>query len=318
MKIVILDGFTSNPGDLSWDKITQLGDCTIYDRTSPDDIVERAKDAEIILTCKAELNEDIILSLPKLKCIGVLATGYNVVDIECAKQQNIVVTNVPNYTGRSGAQMVFALLLELTNRVGDHSTSVFDNKWSEAKDFCFWDFPLIELDGLTLGIVGFGGIGKAVARIANAFGMKVLVNTRTIPESSPEGIEFCDLDALFQTSDIITLHCPLTPGTKEMINSERINQMKSTSYLINISRGQLINENDLLKALNSDRIAGVALDVLAQEPPDPDCPLFKAKNCYITPHIAWATLASRERLINIAATNIQGFIDGKIINAVNT
>ncbi|MBU3914879.1 D-2-hydroxyacid dehydrogenase [bacterium] len=317
MKIVILDGFTSNPGDLSWDKITKLGDCAIYDRTSPSDIVERAKDAEIVLTCKAILDEEVILSLPKLKCIGVLATGYNVVDIECAKHQDIIVTNVPNYTGLSGAQMVFALLLELTNRVGDHSASVFKNKWSKASDFCFWDFPLIELNGLTLGIVGFGGIGKAVSRIAIAFGMKVIISTRTIPESYPEGIEFCDLDALFQNSDVITLHCPLTPGTKEMINAERINQMKTTSYLINISRGQLIHEKDLTEALNSDRIAGAALDVLAQEPPSSDCPLFKAKNCYITPHIAWATLASRERLISIAADNIEGFIEGKIVNAVN-
>ena len=316
MKIVILDGYTVNPGDLGWGRIERLGDCTIYDRTSPDRLLERASGAEIILTNKTELNRVTLSSLPELKYIGVLATGVNVVDLEYTAKNNIIVTNIPDYAGRSTAQMVFALLLELTNRVGHHSHAVHANRWSESLDFCFRDFPLIELDGLTIGIIGWGDIGKTVSGIATAFGMKSLVNTRTVPEEKPANVNFCDLDTLFQTSDIVTLHCPLTPKTKGMVNADRISQMKKTSYLINASRGALIVEEDLANALNHDKLAGAALDVLIQEPAAPDCPLLNAKNCYITPHIAWATFAARKRLIDIATGNINAFIAGKNQNTV--
>ncbi len=316
MKLVILDGYTSNPGDLTWDRFQKFGELSVYDRTPPDQVVERAKEAEIVLTNKTVLDQEIISSLLSLQYIGVLATGYNVVDMECARKKNITVTNVPNYAKRSGAQSVIALLLELTNRVGQHSHAVFNNKWCQSKDFCFWDFPLIELDGKTFGIVGYGGIGKAVAEIAIAFGMNVLVSTRTVPEVVPKNTVFCDLDTLFQNSDVISLHCPLTPKTEGLINRERLAQMKTTSYIINVSRGLLIDETALATALNNGDIAGAALDVLAKEPPDLNCPLLKAKNCFITPHIAWATLDSRRRLLDIAASNIEAFLNNQKQNVI--
>ena len=316
MKIVILDGYTLNPGDLTWDAFAALGELKVYERTNQKEILERAGDADIILTSKTVLDRSCLSSLPKLQYIGVLATGVNIVDREFAKEKGILVSNVPDYTGRSGAQMVFALLLELTNRVGHHSQTVISGKWSQSPDFCYWDYPLIELEGLSLGIVGFGGIGKAVARIAEAFGMKIIIHTRSKPADLPDHIQHADLDTLLKESDVISLHCPLTPKTREMINQQSLQSMKKSAYLINISRGGLIQETDLTTALNNDQIAGAALDVLSHEPADPNCPLFKAKNCYITPHVAWATLASRRRLLKIAADNISTFMQGVPQNLV--
>ena len=252
----------------------------------------------------------------KVEYIGVLATGVNVVDLEYTKTNGITVTNVPNYSGSSSAQMVFALILELTNRVGHHSQTVKDGKWSESKDFCYWDYPLVELEGITLGIVGYGGIGKAVARIGLAFGMNILIYNRSVSPDLPDGITYSDLDNLIKSSDIISLHCPLTPQTKGMINKASLAQMKKTAYLINTSRGPLIVENDLADFLNEGRIAGAAMDVLDVEPPDKNCPLLTAKNCYITPHIAWATIASRERLMDIAVENIKSYLAGNPQNLV--
>jgi len=316
MKIVVLDGFTLNPGDLNWDKFSQIGDLQVYDRTYPEEIRERTADANIVLTNKTVLTAEDIAAMDKVEYIGVLATGVNVVDLDYTKTHGITVTNVPGYSGSSSAQAVFALILELTNRVGHHSQTVTDGKWSESKDFCYWDYPLVELEGTTLGIVGYGGIGKAVARIALAFGMNILIYNRSVPPDLPDGITYSDLDNLIKSSDIISLHCPLTPQTKGMINKESLAQMKKTSYLINTSRGPLIVENDLADALNQGIIAGAAMDVLDVEPPDKSCPLLTADNCYITPHIAWATLASRERLMGIAVENIKKYLAGTPQNVV--
>lgn len=310
MKIVVLDGYALNPGDLSWQPFESLGQLTVYDRTSKEKIIERSLDAEILLTNKTVLSRETLSQLPKLRYVGVLATGMNVVDTEYAKETGIVVTNVSNYTGLFAAQMVFALLLELTNRIGHHSDTVRNGKWSQSPDFCYWDYPLVELDGLTLGIVGYGGIGKAVAGIAQAFGMNVLINSRSEPKNLPSGIHFADLNDLFKNSDVITLHCPLTPETEGLINRDRLLQMKDSSFLINISRGHLIDEEHLAEALNNDTIAGAALDVLRTEPADPDCPLLSARNCYLTPHISWASFSSRKRLIRMAADNLRTFLQG--------
>jgi glycerate dehydrogenase len=316
MKIVVLDGYTLNPGDLSWENFSEIGDLKVYDRTAPEEILERTTDANIVLTNKTVLTAENIAAMNKVEYIGVLATGVNVVDLEYTKTTGITVTNVPGYSGSSSAQMVFALILELTNRVGHHSQTVRDGKWSESKDFCYWDYPLVELEGITLGIVGYGGIGKAVARLGLAFGMKILIYNRSVPPDLPEGITYSDLDSLIKSSDIISLHCPLTPQTKGMINKDTLAQMKKTSYIINTSRGPLIVENDLADALNEGRIAGAAMDVLEKEPPEKSCPLLTAKNCYITPHFAWATLASRERLMSIAVENIKSYLAGKPQNVV--
>ncbi|WP_319576585.1 D-2-hydroxyacid dehydrogenase [uncultured Desulfobacter sp.] len=316
MKIVVLDGYTLNPGDLSWENFSEIGDLKVYDRTAPEEILERTTDANIVLTNKTVLTAENIAAMNKVEYIGVLATGVNVVDLEYTKTKGITVTNVPGYSGSSSAQMVFALILELTNRVGHHSQTVTDGKWSESKDFCYWDYPLVELEGITLGIVGYGGIGKAVARLGLAFGMKILIYNRSVPPDLPEGITYSDLDNLIKSSDIISLHCPLTPQTKGMINKDTLAQMKKTSYIINTSRGPLIVENDLADALNEGRIAGAAMDVLEKEPPEKSCPLLTAKNCYITPHFAWATLASRGRLMSIAVENIKSYLAGKPQNVV--
>lgn len=316
MKIVVLDGYTLNPGDLNWEKFSEIGELKVYDRTSPQDILERTTDANIVLTNKTVLTAENIAAMNKVEYIGVLATGVNVVDLEYTKKTGITVTNVPGYSGSSSAQMVFALILELTNRVGHHSQTVTDGKWSASKDFCYWDYPLVELEGITLGIVGYGGIGKAVARIGLAFGMNILIYNRSVPPDLPDGITYSDLDNLIHSSDIISLHCPLTPQTKGMINKESLAQMKKTAYLINTSRGPLIVENDLADFLNEGRIAGAAMDVLDVEPPDNNCPLLTAKNCYITPHIAWATIASRERLMSIAVENIKSYLAGNPQNVV--
>jgi glycerate dehydrogenase len=317
MNIVVLDGFTLNPGDLNWEGIKALGDCKIYDRSPPEAVIERAQNAEIVFTNKTVLNRETIQKLLKLKYIGVLATGYNVVDIVAARERNVPVANIPSYGTKSVAQMTMALILELTQHVGHHAGTVRDGRWMRSPDFCYWDYPLIELEGLTLGLVGYGRIGQAVGELAQAFGMKLLINKTRPPETVPPGVRFTDLDTVFRESDIVTLHCPLTAQNKEMVNAERLASMKRTAFLINTSRGPLVNEAALAKALNEGTIAGAAVDVLAVEPPKADNPLFGAKNCIITPHIAWATHAARARLMEIAVTNLKSFLAGKPVNVVN-
>jgi glycerate dehydrogenase len=316
MNIVVLDGYTLNPGDLSWAELEQLGSCVIHDRTPAELILERAREADIILTNKTPLTRDTILALPKLKYIGVLATGYNVVDIAAAKERGITVTNVPDYSTPSVVQLTFALLLELTHHVGHHAQTVRDGKWVRSADFCYWDFPLVELHGLKLGIIGFGKIGRAVAKIADAFGMHVIVHTRTRPADLPQHHVFSELNSLLEWSDIVTLHCPLTPETKHLINAERLALMKRSAFLLNTGRGPLIDEPALADALNNDRLAGAGLDVLSVEPPRANNPLLTAKNCIITPHIAWASRAARERLMEIAVGNLRAVAIGKPRNVV--
>jgi glycerate dehydrogenase len=296
MKIVVLDGYTLNPGDLSWDT---LGEATIYDRTPPELVVDRASDAEIVLTNKVVVD---VTKLPKLRYIGVMATGYNVVDIPAARERGIVVTNVPGYSTRSVAQLTFALLLELAHRVGHHAGTI--RKWADCPDYCYWDFQQIELAGLTMGIVGHGQIGREVEKLARAFGMNVLAH---------RGVE---LDVLFRESDVVTLHCPLTPATQGLINVSRLALLKPTAFLINAGRGGLVVEKDLADALNAGKLAGAGLDVLSTEPPAPGNPLLTAKNCVITPHLAWATRASRERLLQAIVANLRAFLAGKPQNVV--
>ncbi len=317
MNIVVLDGFTLNPGDLSWKGLEAFGNIKIYDRTEANLVIERCADAEIIITNKTIISEEIISELPKLKYIGVLATGYNVVDIETATERGIVVTNVPAYSTASVAQLTFALILELVMNVGIHNQSVQKGEWVNSHYFSYSKTPLVELSGLTLGIVGFGKIGREVAKIANAFGMKIIVNNRSVISSLPEYVTQVELTNIFEKSDFISLHTPLTDENNKFVNSEMLKLMKSSSYLINTGRGGLINETDLAKALNSNKIAGAGLDVLSTEPPQKDNPLLTANNCVITPHIAWATVAARKRLMNIAVDNVKAFINGKLQNVVN-
>ena len=316
MKTVILDGYALNPGDLSWDLIRKLGECIVYDRTPATQTVERAKDADAVFTNKVILDDAVMQQLPKLKYIGVLATGYNVVDIDAAKRRGIVVTNVPAYSTESVAQMVFAHLLNLTCRVQEHSAEVIKGKWTRSLDFSYWDFPQIELQGSTMGIVGYGNIGQAVTRIALAFGMKVLVYSRRKPEALPAGCIYAGLETVYRESDVISLHCPLTKDTEKMINEASLSVMKQTAFLINTGRGLLIDEQALAYALNTGRIAGAGLDVLSTEPPKADNPLLHAKNCFITPHIAWATRAARLRLLKIASANLEAFMKGESLNVV--
>lgn len=316
MKIVILDGYTTNSGDLSWDSIKQLGDLTVYDRTSNDQIISRCQDAEAVLTNKVILTAEIISALPKLKYIGVMATGYNVVDIDAARSRGIVVTNVPAYSTASVAQLVFAHLLNIASQVALHDSQVHEGKWVNSVDFCFYAAPLIELDGKQIGIVGLGQIGSAVARIAQAMGMKVAAYTSKSQEQLGDGITKMSLEQLFATSDVVTLHCPLTPDTKYIVNAERLATMKPNAIIINTGRGPLVNEQDLADALNNGTIAAAAVDVLSCEPPKADNPLLSAKNCHITPHIAWASQAARTRLIATLASNLQAFIDGNPVNNV--
>ena len=317
MNIVFLDAFTANPGDLSWSAFEALGHCTIHDRTPSAETIERAKDAEVVITNKAVLSRAVIESLPKLRYIGVIATGYNVVDVAAARERGIVVTNVPGYGSPSVAQAVFALLLELTNHTGQQTRDVSQGRWAACPDFCFWDKPIIELQGLTLGLVGLGDIGASVARIALAFGMKVIATRRTWAVPPPEGITPAPLDKVLSESDVVSLHCPLTDETKHLIDATSLAQMKSTALLINTARGPLIDEPALAAALNEGRIAGAGLDVLSVEPPSKDNPLFTAKNCLITPHTAWASRASRHRLITIAAENLRQWQAGRAINVVS-
>ena len=317
MNIVVLDGYTLNPGDLSWDALQQLGSCIIHDRTPPEQVVERARNAEVVLTNKALLPRDAIAALPKLKYIGVLATGYNVVDIAAAKERGIPVANIPDYGTHSVAQFTFALLLELAHHVGHHAQTVRDGRWVRSADFCYWDSPLIELHGLTFGVIGFGKIGRATAKLADAFGMKVLVHNRSRPTDLPAHYEFVSLDELLTRSDVVSLHCPLTPENKHFINAERLARMKPTAFLLNTSRGPLLDEAAVANALNSGKIAGAAVDVVSVEPPKADNPLLTAKNCLVTPHIAWATRAARARLMDVAVENIRAFIAGQARNVVN-
>lgn len=316
MKIVVLDGYALNPGDLSWAELETLAPCTIYDRTPAAEVVPRAREAEIVLTNKTVLNREIISRLPHLRYIGVLATGYDIVDVAAAAERNIPVCNVPDYATPSVAQMVFAHLLNLTLGVAAHGRSVAVGKWSQCPDFAFWEFPLIELSDLTMGIVGFGRIGRAVAGIAKAMDMHVLAYDVAPPAGEP-AVRFVPLEELFRTSDVVSLHCPLTPQTRHLVNAERLSWMKPTAYLINTGRGQLIDEPALAKALNTGRLAGAGLDVLSTEPPSIDNPLLKAKNCYITPHIAWATVAARKRLLSITVENIRAFLTSRPQNVVN-
>jgi glycerate dehydrogenase len=318
MKIVVLDGYTLNPGDLSWDQFMKLGDVIIYERTPGDKIIERSKDAEILITNKTPLREETLNSLPLVKYIGVLATGYNVVDTAAAKKRGIVVTNIPSYGTSSVAQMTFALILELCHHVQRHSDTVMSGKWSESADFCYWDYPMIELSGKTLGIIGFGNIGGKVGDIATAFGMNIIgsSNPRT-DQSERKNFRWAEINELLEQSDIVSIHCPLVPETKGLINAESLKKMKKSAFLINTSRGPIIEEKDLAEALNKGIIAGAGIDVMAVEPPSGDNPLFKAKNCIITPHIAWATKEARTRLMQIAVANLSSFIGGKPVNVVN-
>lgn len=316
MNIVVLDGFTLNPGDLSWERLRALGACEIHDRSAADEVVPRAANADIVLTNKTVVSRAHLEQLPRLKYIGVLATGYNIVDVAAARARHIPVANVPTYGTRSVAQMTIALLLELTQHVGHHAQTVREGRWTRSPDFCYWDFPLVELDGLTLGIVGFGRIGRAVAELAAAFGMKVLAFTRSKEIQASPQIRLTDLKTLLAESDVVSLHCPLTPDTKHLINGERLAWMKPSAFLLNTSRGPLVDEIALAEALNSGRLAGAALDVLAVEPPPADNPLFTARNCLVTPHIAWATRAARARLMQTAVANVAAFLAGKPQNLV--
>ena len=317
MKIVVLDGYAANPGDLSWDELKSLGECIVYDRTAPSEVTERAAGADILLTNKVVLNADTIAALPHLKYIGVLATGYNVVDIAAAKERGIVVTNIPAYSTPSVAQMVFAHILNIAQQVQHYTDEVRKGRWSSNPDFCFWDTPLIELRGKKIGIIGLGQTGYNTAPIAIGFGMEVHAYTSKSTFQLPPEIRKTELDELFANCDIISLHCPLTDSTREMVNAERLRLMKPTAILINTGRGPLINEQDLADALNNGTIYAAGVDVLSQEPPRADNPLLSARNCYITPHIAWASTAARERLMQIMLENIKAYQDGKPVNVVN-
>lgn len=316
MIITVLDGYTLNPGDLSWEQLKKLGDVTVYDRTPTHLILERSADSEIILTNKTPLKAETLSFLPKLKYIGVLATGYNIVDTQAAKKRGIIVTNVPSYGTNSVAQMTFALLLALCNRAEKHSAAVFNGEWSKCLDFCFWNNSLVELSGKTMGIIGFGRIGRQVASISYAFGMNVLGYSPNTAEYVHEKFKWSQLDELFEKSDVVSLHCPLFPETRGIINKYAISKMKQSAFIINTSRGPLINETDLAYALNNNLISGAAVDVLSTEPPRSDNPLLKAKNCIITPHIAWATNEARARLMDIAVSNVESFINGNTQNEV--
>lgn len=317
MKIVILDGYSVNPGDLSWEELEECGDLTVYDRTNTEDILKRTKNADAILTNKVVISSEIIDKLPNLKYIGVLATGYNVVDIEAAKKRGITVTNVPAYSTNSVVQMTFAHILNLTNRVAHYAHENRKGKWSASPDFCYWDTNLGEIAGKTLGVVGLGNIGYRVACIARDFGMDVFACTSKNSADLPDGIQKVTFNGLLGISDILTLHCPLTPQTKEMINKDTLSQMKRGALLINTGRGALVNDKDVAQALCEGQLGGYGADVMPQEPPKPDNPLLSAPNAYLTPHIAWATLEARKRLVSIASANVAAFVQGSPKNVVS-
>ena len=318
MNIIILDGYTANPGDLSWEALEEIGEVTVYDRTRPDETLERAKDAEIVLTNKVCLRRQEIEQLPKLKYIGVLATGYNVVDLEAAKEHGIVVTNVPAYSTESVAQMVFAHLLTVTNRTEHYASQNREGKWTACPDFCYWDTPLTELAGKTFGIVGLGNIGRRVAAIAQTFGMKVAAYTSKRAEDLPSGIVKRTMDELLKESDVVSLHCPLTSGTHHLMNRQKLQKMKPSAILINTGRGPLVNDLDIAEALKDRSLRAYCADVLSEEPPKADHPLLGCEHAFITPHIAWATKEARTRLINVATGNVKAFVDGKPVNVVNS
>lgn len=318
MRIVILDGYTENPGDLSWEGFERLGELTVYDRTPEKHIVERIGDAEIVLTNKTPITEKTMEACPNMRYIGVLATGYNVVEVEKAKERGITVTNVPSYGTEAVSQFVFALLLEICHHVAHHSHEVFAGRWQSSPDWCFWDYPLMELSGKTMGIIGYGRIGKTTGKIAQAFGMNLLVHTRTPEmELEDEHLKFVELDDLYGKSDVIVLHCPLTPETEHMISKESIEKMKDGVILINNSRGPLIVEEDLYEALESGKVYAAGLDVASTEPIRADNPLLKAKNLFITPHISWAPKETRKRLMNIAVSNLKSYLEGEPVNVVS-
>lgn len=320
MKIVVLDGYTLNPGDITWERIKQLGECTVYDRTSLTDlqeVIDRIGEAEIVFTNKTPLPAKVLERCPQIKYIGVLATGYNVVDVKRANEQGIVVTNIPSYGTAAVGQFAIALLLEICHHIGYHDKAVHAGKWEENPDWCFWDYPLIELAGKTMGIIGYGRIGQATGRIAQALGMTVLAyDAYPNKELESEMCRYADLDAVLSKSDVVALHCPLFPETDGMINKETIQKMKDGVIILNNSRGPLIKEQDLADALNSGKVAAAGLDVVSTEPIKGDNPLLKAKNCIITPHISWAPKESRQRLMDIAAENLEAFLGGKPINEV--
>ncbi|WP_018464747.1 D-2-hydroxyacid dehydrogenase [Segatella paludivivens] len=317
MKIVELDGYGVNPGDLSWDAISKLGEFKLYDRTSQEDVVSRAKEAEVILINKVNITDEIMGQLPKLKYIGVLATGYNVVDIEAASRRGVLVSNIPAYSTDSVAQMTFAHILNMVNRVEHYADLNRMGRWSNNPDFCYWDTPLMEISGKTIGILGLGSIGSKVARIAQDFGMDVYAFTSKSSSELPAGIQKTAIDGLLSVSDILTLHCPLTSETRELINKESLKKMKHGALLINTGRGQLVNEQDVAEALNSGQLGGYGADVMCEEPPLADNPLFAQPNAFITPHVAWATIDARTRLMNILEENLKSYIDGSPKNIVN-
>ena len=318
MKIVILDGYTLNPGDLDWEGLKKLGELVVYDRTPADQVAERAAGAEILFTNKTPVSEEVINQLGSLKFIGVLATGYNIVHTDAARAKGIVVANVPGYGTASVVQMTFALLLELCLHVQRHSDSVMDGKWSRSADFCFWDYPLVELAGKTIGIIGFGHIGQQVGDVATAFGMNIIGNSRNrTDQSNRKNFKWADVPELLKQSDMVSIHCPLFPETKGLINKESLKLMKKSAFLLNTSRGPIIVDEDLADALNNDGIAGAGIDVLSAEPPPKGNPLFTAKNCIITPHIAWATKEARARLMQTTISNLTAFLEGKPVNVVN-
>lgn len=316
MKIVVLDGYGMNPGDMSWEPLADLGDLVVYDRTSAGELMERARGAEVLLTNKTVLSGDTLRSLPGIKYVGVLATGYNVVDVDTARELGIVVTNIPAYSTDSVAQMVFSHLLSIVTRVEHYTAENRNGRWSDSPDFVYWDTPLHELSGKTFGIIGLGNIGTSVARIARAFGMKVKAFTSKNPAELPEGVEKVELDELFRTADVLSLHCPLTDGTRHIVNESRLKLMKPTAILINTGRGPLIDEEALAKALDAGRIYAAGLDVLLCEPPRRDNPLLSARNCFITPHLGWATVEARERLLKITVDNLKAYISGAPRNNV--
>lgn len=317
MQIVLLDGYASNPGDLTWEPLKEMGEVTVYDRTQPSEVVERAHDAEIIVTNKVTLTRQTLEQLPNLRLICVLATGYNTIDTLAARDLGITVCNVPAYSTDSVAQMVFALILNMTNRVAHYARQTREGRWSEAPDFCYWDLPVSELAGKTLGIVGLGHIGAKVASIAREFGMDVFAFTSKNSIDLPDYIQKTTLEGLFGVSDILTLHCPLTPDTHELINARTLARMKHGALLVNTGRGPLVNEADVAEALASGQLGGYGADVMCSEPPAADNPLFAQPNAFITPHIAWASVEARQRLLNATFDNIRAFQDGHPRNVVN-
>lgn len=318
MKICILDGYSLNPGDLDWSPVERLGDVTLFDRTPADKIVERAADADIVLTNKVPFSADTLRQLPRLRFICVLATGYNIIDTEAAARQGVVVANIPAYSTMSVAQMAFAHILNITNHVASYAREVADGKWTNCPDFCFWDSALTELAGKTMGIVGLGNTGMATARIAVAMGMKVVALTSKSADTLPEGITPAPLDDVLASADVVSLHCPLTSSTRHLINAASIAKMKPSAILINTGRGPLVDEQAVADALNDGRLAAFGADVLSQEPPRGNNPLLSARNCFLTPHIAWATLEARTRLMSIATENVRQFIAGEpVANRVN-